>query len=95
MALLNGDDDGQMAKTNKYRNVFFNTVDGRDVLHDMALECCHFETPSSEAEIALQNFFKYVLFNCGVLHDGTTREIIDKYAQVNYNPKSSKDLQEE
>jgi len=95
MALLNGDDDEQMSKTTKYRNVFFNNEDGRDVLHDIALECRHFETPEGEADIALQNFFKYILFNCGVLHDGTTREIIDKYAQVNYNPKSSKESREE
>jgi uncharacterized membrane protein len=89
MAIFNAKDRAQAAKVERYRRVFFGSQDGKAVLHDIALVCRHFEIPENEDDVVLQNFFKTLLFDCGVLHDGTTEQIIDKYAELEYTRKIS------
>lgn len=67
-----------------YRNVFFGTEEGKEVLDDILRELSFFSTnnPEDIAQAALSNAGKVILAKCGIWTDENTRSIIDVLGTV-------------
>jgi len=83
MAVLEGED---IAISEKWRNVFFSTPDGKDILEEMLLQMHTFDSlPLDDpAAIALRNYGVWMLFRLGVYQDNNVKSIIDKLASIPY-----------
>ncbi len=83
MAMLSEEDE---KRTEIWRNVFFSTPDGKEVLEELLLSTHVFESVAvdDEAAASRRNLGIWILFRLGVYQDRNVKEIIDKFATMPY-----------
>lgn len=71
-----------------YQKVF-GTLEGREVLTHMLSELCFFDRMiESEAEVALSNYARLLLFRIGVWREGNVRDLVDALLAMKIKPNT-------
>lgn len=70
----------------RWRNVFFASTDGKEVLQEIVEEAHVFDTLGTEdvGQIAVRNFAVWMLYRLGVIQDMNMKTIIDNFATMPY-----------